>query len=104
MTVSMTIRIDPAKVDRFMGSPGAPGDRFLATLANRVLNNSRARVNVDTGYLRSTGAIEKVAGEPAYKVIYRAHYARWVHEPSMSRNWSGNPFLTDALREEMSRL
>jgi HK97 gp10 family phage protein len=75
---------------------------MLVRIANRVSNNSAARVPVDTGYLRSSRFITEDAGRTAVRVAYRAHYARWVHDGARGR--PGRPFLTDAMNEEVQRL
>ncbi len=76
------------------------GRQFVYRIGNRVLNNARARVNVDTGYLRSTGAVEQ--SDDVTVVVFRARYAAAVHNGHHS--YPGNPYLADALIEEMSRL
>lgn len=80
--------------------------RYMLRLGNRVLNNSRARVNVDTGYLRSTGGVISV-GIDTVRVAFTARYARLVHDGWRHRtdsgSYRGNPYLTDAMKEEIRR-
>lgn len=103
----------------------------VTRLGNRVLNNSRQRVNVDTGNLRSSGRLHiEGTADPVCVVGYYTRYALAVHDGSRphiirpSRSgvlaWSGpdgvvfarmvhhpgytgNPFLDDALTEETAR-
>lgn len=96
------IRVDRAGLARFATSPTGPVMVFMTRLGNRVLNNARTRVNVDTGYLRSTGTMEVLPGDSAVRVAFRARYALAVHNGHHS--YPGNPYLADALNEEVSRL
>lgn len=99
---SVTVRVNPQGVHHLMHDPGGEAMTFLLRFGNAVLNNSRSRVNVDTGYLRSTGVVEERPEESMVRVAYRASYARWVHDGN--GRYGGNPYLTDALRDEASRL
>ncbi len=96
--MSVRLTVDRGAVGRFLSA--GEGKQFMFRLGNRVLNNARARVNVDTGYLRSTGVVEQ-SGETT-SVAFRARYAAAVHNGHHS--YPGNPYLADALIEEMSRL
>lgn len=75
---------------------------WLVQLGNRVMNNSAVRVPVDTGYLRSSRVLTPDEGSLSVRVSYRANYAIFVHNGT--RYMTGRPYLTDALREEVSRL
>lgn len=97
--MSTSVRIDEAGIVRLGQTAVMP---MLVRVANRVANNSAARVPVDTGYLRSSRAITEDPGRLAVRVAYRARYARFVHDGARGRR--GRPFLADALREETERL
>lgn len=114
---------------RALNLPSGALGRFRLRVANRVLNNARTRVNVDTGNLRSTGVVEDRG--TTVRVAFRAKYALAVHNGSRPHvisarpggvlrfpvmggmafartvnhpGYRGNPYLTDALTEEMNRL
>lgn len=77
----------------------------LLRVGNAVLNNSRRRVNVDTGELRSTGALEDHGS--FLRVVYRARHAALVHDGwknnKTGASYRGNPYLTGAVREVLRR-
>lgn len=98
---SVTITPNPSGLSALMTDSSGVVMVHLLGFGNRVLNNSRGRVNVDTGYLRSTGVIEERPAESLVRVAYRANYARWVHDGN--GRYAGNPYLADALREEAAR-
>ncbi len=98
MAGGVRVVVHRAVVDRYMTQ--GQGRAFMLRLGNRVLNGGRARANVDTGYLRSTGVMEE-RGDVVV-VAFRARYAAAVHNGHHS--YPGNPYLADALIEEMKRL
>ena len=57
---------------------GRSMDKTLSELAQSVFARSQELVPVDTGYLKSTGHINKVKG--GYDIRYSADYAIYVHE------------------------
>lgn len=83
-----------------------PVRRYMLRLGNRVLNNARGKVNVDTGYLRSSGEVVATAFDTV-RVAFRARYARFVHDGWRHRTdsgrYRGNPYLRDAMKEEIRR-
>lgn len=101
-SASVTVRVDPGGLAEFATSPSGPVMSWLVTLANRVANNSAARVPVDTGYLRSSRSITPDPSRSAIQVRYRARYAVYVHEGTRGR--PGRRYLADALNEEVNRL
>lgn len=96
------VRVDQGGINRLTKTDGGPLMQLLTQIGNRILNNSRGRVNVDTGYLRSTGTLDVNAAESSVRVAYRARYAMWVHNGN--GRYRGNPYLLDAFHEEASRL
>lgn len=99
--LSVTVRIDKASLDRYTTNPGGPVMGYLARLGQQVLNESQRRVNVDTGYLRSTGEVVVRPADAEVEVVYRARYARYVHNGN--GRYPGNPYLTDALAAVLGR-
>jgi hypothetical protein len=97
---SVRVSINEAQMQALLGPNGTVG-RFRYRIALRVLTNSRQRVPVDTGYLRSTGSVESGDADTT-RVAYRAKYALFVHNGT--RYMRGTPYLTEALNEEMRRL
>lgn len=95
----MHITINEAGLTAFQRTHVMP---WLVQLGNRVQNNSAARVPVDTGYLRSSRFLSQDESRLSVRVGYRANYAIFVHEGT--RYMAGRPYLTDALREEVTRL
>lgn len=83
-----------------------PVRRYMLRLGNRVLNNARGRVNVDKGYLRSTGTVISTSFDTV-RVAFTARYARFVHDGwrhhSDRGRYRGNPYLRDAMKEEIRR-
>jgi hypothetical protein len=101
-TSSVSVRIDPAGVDRLTKGASSGLYQALVRVGNRVLSNSKGRCPVDIGNLRSSGEMLDNASIPEVRVSYRAHYAIYVHEGT--RYMAGRPYLRDALTEEMNRL
>lgn len=93
--ISVTVTIDDRALARYTSDPGGPVMAYLGRIGQRVLNESQRRVNVDTGYLRSTGEVIARPADATVEVAYRASYARWVHDGT--RHYAGNPYLRDAL-------
>jgi hypothetical protein len=98
----VTVRVDDSALAAYASHPSGQVMGWLVTVANRVMNNSAARVPVDTGYLRSTRTISPDPTRAAVQIAYRARYAIYVHDGVRGR--PGRPYLADALREEVSRL
>lgn len=89
----VTIRLNRAGIARVTHTR-------LVRAGNQVLNESARRVNVDTGNLRGSRAMEDRG--TFLRIVYRAHYARYVHDGT--RYYRGNPYLVNAARAVMSRL
>lgn len=97
----------------------------LVRVGQAVLNDSARRVNVDTGHLRASRALEDHT--LFVRVAYRAKYARFVHDGTKPHiikahpggllaseghvfgtvvhhpGYRGNPFLTNAVRAVLKR-
>lgn len=96
-SASYSFRPDPGGVSRLTTSPTGPVAQYLTRLGNRVVNNAKARANVDTGLMRSRieFRLETQGGELVGIVAARTDYSVYVH--------AINPFLTDALADEIGR-
>jgi len=120
-------RVSPVAVHELFRRLTPP---YMLLLANRILNNASERCNVDNGTLRASLHIEP--GDVSFRVGSSLPYARAVHEGSRPHvirakrpgkmlrfagaggvvfrqqvnhpGYRGNPFLADALREEIGRL
>lgn len=123
-----TVRINGAAVRRIAG--GAQAEAFMLRLGNRIRNNAASRCNVDSGRLRSSLQVI-LSGPGSMLVGTDVEYAIYVHngtrphliEPVTARvlhwigpggevfaarayhpGYGGNPFLTDAVEDEVRAL
>lgn len=100
------VTINQAKLHSLLTASHQGVGRFMLTLGNRVVNNAKARANVKTGRMRASiqmGALENASGDNIrVRVGTDVSYALYVHEGHHS--YPGNPFLRDALVDEVSRL
>ena len=99
--ISVRVTMDQRALDRFSTNPGGPVMGYLVRLGQQVLNESQRRVNVDTGYLRSTGEVVVRPTDGEVEVVYRARYAAYVHNGTS--RYAGNPYLADALAAVLGR-
>lgn len=124
---TVTVNINEARLRDFLRGSGQPVDVFFTGLMNRVVNGAKRRCNVDTGRLRSAIVAESDSQAGQWTAAARTEYAQWVHDgrgpvygnpvlvftPKGSSTvvfarsvgpYAGNPFLRDALAEEVARL
>jgi len=98
MSVSVTVRLDQAAIDRLTSSTSNYGQVYLPAVGNRMVNAAKRRANVRTGLMRSTITFRVVPGSPASgELAANTRYSYWVHNGN--GRYPGNPFLTDAVRE-----
>lgn len=124
------VRIDAQKLRALVRAPGGQGMRWLIQLGNRVKNGAQIKANVRTGRMRASIQMI-VTGSATVRVGTDVKYAAYVHGGTRPHvivprtrstlrfvsggqvrfarrvnhpGYRGNPFLTDALREEIDRL
>lgn len=104
MRVTATFNPDRAGIDRLVRDHNGAVGQAMTRLLNRVVNNAKSRANVDTGLMRSriVFRLEDTASGLLGVVAAQTRYAYFVHEGA--NGYAGNPFLTDALRDEMAFL
>lgn len=97
MSASYSFRPDPGGIERLARSQTGPVAQYLTRLGNRVVNNAKSRANVDTGLMRSRieFRLDSEGGQLVGIVAARTEYSVYVH--------AINPFLTDALADEIGR-
>ena len=106
--------------------PDGDAMAWLLRLGYRIRNNAVVRCNVDTGRLRTSLQVV-LTPEPSVRVGTDVEYARYVHEgrgevvpvnarvlhwvgptgavfAKRSRPYGGNPFLRDAMEDELRTL
>lgn len=90
--------------DRLLRDPDGPTGQAITRLGNRVVNRAKGYANVDTGNMRSRieFRLERDGNDLLGIVAARTDYSYWVHEGN--GYYEGNPFLTDALADEITSL
>lgn len=93
-----------AGIDRILRDPHGQGAQWLTRIGNQMVNEAKARANVDSGLMRSriefvveTGPV----GTLRLVLAARTNYSAFVHDGT--RWYRGNPFLTDAARTVLAR-
>lgn len=101
MSVDVTFRVDQGGIDRLLHDPSGPYGQWLARKGLQMQNTARALANVDTGLMRSRieFRIEVEGGLLVGILAARTNYSRFVHDGT--RYMQGNPFLLDAVRENL---
>lgn len=97
----LTFRLDPAAMDRMLNDPNGMYGRWLARKGLVWQNAARVKANVDTGLMRSRieFRVEVEQGQLVGILAARTKYAVFVHNGT--RYYEGNPFLMDAVRENL---
>lgn len=98
---SVTFRPNQAALDRMLNDPNGMYGRWLARKGLIWQNAARVKANVDTGLMRSRieFRLEVEAGVLVGVLAARTSYAVFVHNGT--RYYPGNPFLMDAVRENL---
>jgi hypothetical protein len=104
-TATYTFTPNRATLQHLTRDVNGPVGRALTRLGNQMVNEAKARANVDTGLMRSRidFTIEPgPAGQLRLVLAARTNYSAYVHDGT--RWYRGNPFLTDAARIVLARL
>lgn len=103
-SASYTFHPRQAGINRLVRDPDGPLGERMVRLLTRVQNRARTYANVDTGNMRSRieFRLETDGLDLLGIVAARTNYSYWVHEGN--GYYEGNPFLTDALAEEITSL
>lgn len=93
-----------AGTDYLVRDPSGPTGQAMVRLGNRVVNTAKVLANVDTGNMRSRIEFRlEVDGRDLLGIVAaRTDYSYYVHEGN--GYYEGNPFLTDALAQEITSL
>ena len=99
--VSVTFTPNQGGINRLLHDPAGPYGQWLARKGLQWQNAARVKANVDTGLMRSRieFRVEVQGGQLLGILAARTGYARWVHDGARGR--AGNPFLLDAVRENL---
>jgi hypothetical protein len=101
---STYVVLDSEALARELAGPNGLATRDLLEKANRVKQRARHYVGVDTGFLRDhiiTRIVQAPGGGYSAEVGAEVDYAWWHHEGN-NRGWHGNPFLTNAVHDELA--
>lgn len=103
-SASYTFTEDRRGTDRLLRDPDGATGQAMTRLGIRVANRAKEYANVDTGNMRSRieFRLEYDGRDLVGIVAARTDYSYWVHEGN--GYYEGNPFLTDALRDEITSL
>lgn len=73
-------------------------------IALKILDVSRTKVPVDTGFLKSSGKINQI--KDGFEIVYNADYAIYVHEDIDAKHPNGGQakYLEEAYYEVMSQV
>lgn len=98
-SASYTFTERRAGTDYLLHDPNGPTGQAIVRLGNRVVNTAKELANVDTGNMRSRieFRLEQDGRDLLGIVAARTNYSLYVHELY-------NPFLTDALAQEITSL
>lgn len=101
MSVSVTFVPDRSGINRLLNDPAGPYGQWLARKGLTWQNAARVKASVDTGLMRSRieFRIEVEAGQLVGVLAAKTSYAVFVHQGARGR--AGNPFLVDAVRENL---
>lgn len=104
-SASFTVTPSSGGLQTLLRSPTGPAGQFMARLGNQMVNEAKARANVDTGLMRSRiDYIIEPGPAGQLRIVLGAHtnYSAYVHDGT--RWYRGNPFLRDAAATVISRL
>lgn len=101
MSASVTFTVDRAGVNRLLRDPNGAYGQWLARKGLQMQNSARTKANVDTGLMRSRVEfrVDVDGGELVGVLAARTKYAKFVHDGARGR--AGNPFLLEAVRENL---